>query len=105
VPTYETHDRFENEYRRLSPQAQAQFRTALREFIRVFRDWENSGRPGVPRFPRHLGVRYMVKRPGFLEFAWAPDGRCTWEYGPSVEPGRFHVIWRRIGSHAIYNDP
>ena len=47
----------------------------------------------------------MVNPRPIMELAWAPDGRCTWEYGPARRSGTMHVIWRRIGSHAIYDDP
>jgi hypothetical protein len=47
----------------------------------------------------------MVNHPGILEFAWADDGRCTWEYGTPRQSGKMHIIWRRIGTHAIYAAP
>ncbi|WP_267887199.1 hypothetical protein [Thermobifida halotolerans] len=34
---------------------------------------------------------------------WAPDGRATWQYGEERVPGKPHVIWRRVGTHAIFN--
>jgi hypothetical protein len=36
---------------------------------------------------------------------WAPDGRATFQYGEEVDRGRAHVIWRRIGTHAIFRRP
>jgi hypothetical protein len=35
----------------------------------------------------------------------APDGRATFQYGPEIAPGEPHVIWRRIGTHAIFREP
>src|SRR6202011_2610763 len=32
-----------------------------------------------------------------------PDGRATWEYGPERRPGTPHAIWRRVGTHAIFD--
>ncbi|WP_281288337.1 hypothetical protein [Haloactinospora alba] len=34
---------------------------------------------------------------------WAPDGRATWQYGDEQRPGIVHVIWRRVGTHAIFD--
>lgn len=105
MPTYDTEDSFRQDYRRLRPDQRALFKRALRDFIRVLREWENEQRPGIPVFPAHLGVKPMVnQRTVIWEFRWAADGRCTWKYG-GAQPGRIHVIWRRIGTHAIYEAP
>lgn len=42
---------------------------------------------------------------GVWEISWAYDGRATFEYGPEVEPGNAHIVWRRIGTHAILRRP
>jgi hypothetical protein len=39
------------------------------------------------------------------EMTWAPNGRATWHYGPEQKPGEPHVIWRRIGTHEIFDRP
>jgi hypothetical protein len=36
---------------------------------------------------------------------WAPDGRATWRYGAEQVPGVPHVVWRRVGTHAIFKRP
>ncbi len=78
---------------------------AVRDFVRVLREWERERRPGFPTFPTHLGVKVMVgQRVTVMEFRWAPDGRCTWHYGKPRQK-RFHIVWRRIGTHAIYENP
>lgn len=105
MPTFFVEARFWNDYNRMSGHDQALFKQARDEFIRVLREWQNAGRPGVPRFPKSLGIRPMVHRRGVMELAWAPDGRCTWQYSTPQRPGRLHIIWRRIGSHEIYKDP
>jgi hypothetical protein len=105
VPTYEALPRFWSQYRPLRPDEKRAFLRARKEFIQVLQAWEIAGRPGTPSFPKGLGVKPMVGNRNILEFAWAPDGRCTWSYGTPKLRGRFHVIWRRIGSHAIYSDP
>jgi hypothetical protein len=105
MPTFEVQERFRRDYLRLRPEQRAQFRDALREFVRVLRESERTSRPGIPRFPQRLGVKPMVNRRSVPESAWAPDGRSTWEYGASPRDGMWHVVWRRIGTHAIYEDP
>ena len=105
MPTFEVQDRFRNEYQQLRRDEREAFRQALKEFVQVLREWERAGARGIPHFPAKLGVRHMMHRRGILEFAWAPDGRCTWEYGTPRRSGKYHIIWRRIGSHAIYDDP
>lgn len=105
MPAYEAEDSFRRDYERLRPEQREQFRRARREFIRVLRDWEREQRPGLPSFPAHLGVKAMVGQPTVvMEFRWAPDGRCTWRYGRPRQR-RFHIVWRRIGTHAIYESP
>lgn len=105
MPTFNTELRFRNDYRRLTPDQQRRYRTALRAFIRALQLWEAGGCVGYPPFPKSLGVKPMSSRRNILEFAWAPDGRCTWEFGTPQRPPKSHVTWRRIGSNAIYDDP
>jgi hypothetical protein len=105
LPTLEAEPRFLSEYDRLLPAQQVQFRRAVRAFVRALRAWEDGGCRGIPRFPESLGVKSMQGHRNIMEFAWAPDGRCTRRYGPARRTGRAHVIWRRIGTHDIYDDP
>jgi hypothetical protein len=42
---------------------------------------------------------------GVWEMTWAPDGRATFHYGDEIRPGDPHIIWRRIGTHAIFRAP
>lgn len=37
--------------------------------------------------------------------AWAYDGRATFQYGEELHPGQPHIIWRRVGTHAIFRRP
>lgn len=52
-----------------------------------------------------LRVKKMAGYDDVWEFTWAPDGRATFEYGPSVKDGHPHVVWRRIGTHDIFKCP
>lgn len=36
---------------------------------------------------------------------WADNGRATFEYGDEVVEGQPHVVWRRIGTHAVLTSP
>jgi hypothetical protein len=36
---------------------------------------------------------------------WADDGRATFRYGASIIGTEPHIIWRRIGTHAILRQP
>jgi hypothetical protein len=56
-------------------------------------------------FRAGLRVKAVQKVPGVWEMTWAPDGRATFEYGPEKQPGEKHIIWRRIGSHDIFEKP
>jgi hypothetical protein len=105
MPTYKATTRFIREYKRLSADDRAAFRRTLREFRGVLKGWEVQLSGGLPRFPARLGVKGLAGHPGILEMAWAPNGRCTWQFGPPLRAGTTHIIWRRIGSHAIYQDP
>ena len=60
---------------------------------------------GRQSFLKHLGVNRMQGSRGVWELAWEGDARCTWEYGDPQSPGKCHIIWRRAGLHAIYDDP
>ena len=46
---------------------------------------------------------------GVFEMSWSGDGRATFQYGngngTESEAGQPHVIWRRIGGHAVLGDP
>jgi hypothetical protein len=105
VPTYDRLLRFRNEYEDLEPGKRQAFLAALKEFIAVLQEWEDSGRQRRPVFPQHLGIKRLHGHEGIWEFAWAGDGRCTWSYGEPILAGKCHVVWRRVGSHAIYDDP
>ncbi len=61
-------------------------------------------RDAPQRCPPMLATRVTPCRaPGVYEMTWAPDGRATWEYGDERFPGIPHVIWRRVGTHSIFN--
>ena len=57
------------------------------------------------QFRNGLRVKGVKGAPGIFEMTWADDGRATFEYGQPVIPGQPHVIWRRVGTHDIFDAP
>lgn len=97
MPTREILATFWRDWERLSPQQQRAFRDALAKFLEDLRAGH-----GIRRGLRVNGVQGA---PGFFELTWAPDGRATFEFGKPVREGEPHVIWRRVGTHAILREP
>ena len=95
MPTYAWLSRFRADLERLTPAQQAAFLTAIEQFVadlqggRAFR----------------LRVKGIQGAAGVFEMTWAPDGRATFEYGTEVIEGEPHVVWRRVGTHAIFTSP
>jgi len=95
VPTWERSARFDRDWERLPAADRARFRRAVRHFVADLR--AGSFRPGL-RVKRVQGTEQV------FEMSWAPDGRATFELGPTSAAGP-HVIWRRIGRHEILRRP
>jgi hypothetical protein len=98
VPTHEEAPRFWRDWNDLTGAQQRQFDVARRKFVACLRQ-----RP--PRFNPELRVKRVQGRPDVWELSWAPDGRATFIYGTSMNPGEPHIIWRRIGTHSIFREP
>lgn len=96
MPTYRTLPRFRQEYKRLTKEQQDAFDGAIGKFVADLR----SG-----RFRSGLRVKGVQGARGVFEMTWAPDGRATFEYGEPQREGDVHIIWRRIGTHSILNEP
>lgn len=95
-PTYDRRRRFLRDFRRLSPAQQRAFLAAVERFVAGLAEGELDPALRVKRVQRERGV---------WELTWAPDGRATFEYGPEVRSGEPHVVWRRIGTHRVLDDP
>lgn len=81
----------------MSREQRTLFRSARREFIADC----DSG-----HFRPSLRVHPLRGHPGIWEMTWeGNDGRATFAWGPEHEPGKRHVIWRRVGSHEIFAHP
>lgn len=97
MPTYAWLARFRADFERLTPAQQAAFLTAIEQFVEDLQ----RGRA----FRKGLRVKDIQGAAGLFEMTWAPDGRATFEYGTEVVKGEPHVVWRRVGTHAIFKTP
>jgi hypothetical protein len=99
MPTFETLPRFERDWKKLTPEQKALFRKVVTEaFVPDLTDPERPFRPG-------LRVKGVTAHPGVFEMTWDGDGRATFTYGEQKIAGQAHIIWRRIGTHAIFTPP
>ena len=97
MPTYAWLARFGADFDSLSPSQQAAFLVAVTQFVEDLR-----GSRGFRKGLRVKGVKGAV---GTFEMTWVADGRATFEYGDSVIERELHVIWRRVGTHAVLDRP
>lgn len=97
MPTYAWVSRFRRDFLSLSPDEQRAFLAAVQEFVEDMR----SGGP----FRAGLRVKGVRGARGVFEMTWAGDGRATFEYGDSIHEQEPHVIWRRVGTHGIFDAP
>jgi len=98
MPTRRVLPSFRRDWQGLTPQQQRTFLAALRQFISDLKTPEKGFHP-------RLRVKRMQGHPGIWEMSWAPDGRATFEYGDEVHAGEAHIVWRRVGTHAIFRRP
>jgi hypothetical protein len=97
VPTFQRTPRFDRDWKTLTEAERSRFRRVIKEeFVPDLA--RGAFRPG-------LRVKAVHSAPGAWEMTWAPDGRATFQYGSSQRPGETHIIWRRIGSHAVFRNP
>lgn len=95
MPSHERTRRFERDWAALTPEQQDRFAAA---FLRFDADL------GGGKLRAGLRVKRVEGTERVYEMTWAPDGRATFEYGTSEGEGA-HVIWRRIGTHAVFRLP
>jgi len=98
VPTFEVSPRFEREYRAPSAPDHRAFDLAWRRLVAGLRERS-------PAFDPALRVTRVRRTSDVWELTWAPDGRATFQYGAERRPGEAHIVWRRIGSHRILDQP
>jgi len=97
LPTYSWLTRFGAEFKALSAAQQAAFLTAVDQFVEDLRRGQG--------FRKGLRVKGVRGAEGIFEMTWATDGRATFRYGASIVGTEPHIIWRRIGTHAILSQP
>jgi hypothetical protein len=97
VPTYSWLARFGSDFDSLSESQQAAFLAAIDDFV--------ADLSAARGFRSGLRVKGVKGASGVFEMSWAPDGRATFEYGPAIVEGEPHIIWRRVGTHAIFDRP
>jgi hypothetical protein len=98
VPTFDRLALFKREFRKLTPAQKARFRTAVAKLVAAL-----SQTP--PTLPGDPLVHPLSGHHGVYELRFAPDGRATFTFGPSVRESEPHVIWRRIGGHDVLDRP
>ncbi|MEV6967595.1 hypothetical protein AB0M47_21070 [Hamadaea sp. NPDC051192] len=96
MPTFLALSGFLREFGKLTPAQQAAFRRAVANFVTDLR---------AGSFRRGLRVKKMAGHDDIWEMTWADDGRATFEYGDPVREGEPHIVWRRIGTHDIFDRP
>ena len=96
MPTWDCVARFHREFSKLTAEQQRQFRLAVGHFVEDLK---------VGSFRKGLRIKKVQGPDDIWEMTWATDGRATFHYGESVREGEKHVVWRRIGTHAIYDRP
>ena len=97
MPTYARTRRFDRDYAALSPDERARFKRAVADFV--------SDLAAGGRFRKALRVRGVQGARNVFEMTWAPNGRATFEYGPEQVEGEPHVVWRRVGTHDVFERP
>ena len=97
MPTYAWLARFGADFDSLPESQQAAFLVAVAQFVEDLR--------GGGGFRKGLRVKGVKGATGIFEMTWAYDGRATVEYGDAVTEGEPHVLWRRVGTHAVLDRP
>lgn len=92
MPTYERRPQFDRDYAALTPDQRKAFRAAVEKFVA---DLERGS------FRAGLRVKGIRSAPGIFELTWVTNGRATFEYGTPIRQGEAHIVWRRVGAHAV----
>lgn len=96
MPTYAWTRQFKRDFDALGVEQRRAFREAVGKFIKDL---------STRKFRKGLRVKGIKGAPGLFEMTWAEDGRATFEFGPPVLNDEPHIIWRRVGTHAIFDRP
>jgi len=97
MPTHEEDDAFWSDWKHLTPEQQKYFKAKVVDFTRKLQQ-------GII-IPSELGLKKYRRIDGMWEFRFGGDGRALMRFGSQVQPGEMHIIWLRIGTHSIYDNP
>lgn len=97
MPTYEWLEPFWRDWEQLTAVQQRQFRRAVAKVVEDLKAKQG--------FRAGLRVKGVQGAEGVFEITWAPDGRATFHFGPPVHEGEVHIVWRRIGTHDVFERP
>ena len=97
MPTFDKLASFLRDWALLTPQQKALFMQAVGKMLFDL----NSGQG----FRSGLRIKGVQGTAGVFEMTWADDGRATFAYGTSPHQSDVHIIWQRIGTHAILKNP
>src|SRR5947208_17088330 len=98
MPTFQWLPRFDQDLRRLTKDEREEFMKAVRLFV-------NGLKEGRGRFHRSLRVHRLDGTNGVWSISWGDEGRATFHYSQLAREGEAHIVWRRVGTHAIYRQP
>ena len=97
LPTYEWLARFRRDFASMTTAQQAALFATVAQLVEDL--------AAAKRFRKGLRVKGVQGTTGIFEMTWAPDGRATFEYGDPVRGGEPHIVWRRVGTHAVLREP
>jgi hypothetical protein len=97
MPTHEELLSFWRDWDALTAEQQRQFRRAVARFVEDLNQ-RRAFRPG-------LRVKGVQGTDGIFEMTWAADGRATFQYGTPLHDDQPHIIWRRVGTHRVFEEP
>lgn len=101
---FETTPAFDGDYRSLPEAHRRMFRDRVTAFSAGCDQWHANG-PSPWPWPANLRVHQLTNTT-IWSMTWhyrRPDGRATFELVDT--DGQATVRWRRIGGHAIYDEP
>jgi hypothetical protein len=97
TPTYEALGPFQSDWKDLDDQTRKRFRAAVGKLVEDLK--------AGTEIRAGLRIKGVQGTSGVWELTYAPDGRATFEYGPEIRPGEVHIVWRRISSHEVLDQP
>jgi len=97
MPTHEQLLSFRRDWDALTAEQQRQSRRAVAKFVEDLAE-RRGFRPG-------LRVKGVQGTDGIFEMTWAEDGRATFQYGSPVHGDEPHIVWRRVGTHPVFQAP